>query len=81
MSGSVDTNSTGLTLRNRRDSHRIDTAWQWENHDNQNVIAEGWASPTLYASYLHTHPVARPAVAERFVHAAQHYHKTREGNA
>lgn len=63
------------------DSHRIDTAWQWENHDNQNVIAEGWASPTLYASYLHTHPVARPAVAQHFVHAAQHYHKTREGNA
>ena len=60
---------------------RLNTAWQWESYDNQNVIAEGWVSSTIYASYLHTHPVARPAVARRFVRAAQHYLRPREGNA
>lgn len=60
--------------------HNLSTAWQWESHDHHNVVAEGWASPTLYASYLHTHPVARPAVARRFVRAAQHYRHTHEGN-
>ncbi|UQS26786.1 cobyrinate a,c-diamide synthase [Amycolatopsis thermalba] len=42
-------------------------AWEWDG------AAEGFASPTLHASYLHVHWAGHPALARRFA-AAVHAH-------
>lgn len=41
----------------------VHPAWQWDEH------SDGFATPTLHASYLHVHWAGHPGVAQRFAHA------------
>ncbi|HVW43428.1 MAG TPA: cobyrinic acid a,c-diamide synthase, partial [Amycolatopsis sp.] len=47
--------------------HGKTAAWEWDD------AAEGFASPTLHASYLHVHWAGHPRAAARFA-AAVHAH-------
>lgn len=42
-------------------------AWRWRSDGRPPVRTEGFAGHGLHASYLHTHPVGRPAAVGRFV--------------
>jgi cobyrinic acid a,c-diamide synthase len=44
-------------------------AWHWRGVDGR-PVAEGFSLDRVHASYLHTHPAARPQAVVRFVAAA-----------
>ncbi len=44
-------------------------AWRWRDTAGGDVV-EGFAGPSLHASYLHLHWAGRPAIAGRIVAAA-----------
>ncbi|WP_407936425.1 cobyrinate a,c-diamide synthase [Lolliginicoccus suaedae] len=47
----------------------VQDAWGWRAHDGA-AVREGVVRRGVHASYLHTHPVARPAAMARFVRLA-----------
>ncbi|WP_298178824.1 cobyrinate a,c-diamide synthase [Saccharomonospora sp.] len=64
--------SRGLTVRGHEfhltsvePRHGPDPAWEWEGR------SEGFASPTLHASYLHLHWAGHPELACRFASAVR----------
>lgn len=50
-------------------------AWTWPVADGS-TAAEGWAGPTVHASYLHVHGVGHPEHAVRLVEAARDFART-----
>lgn len=47
--------------------HGANPAWEWDGS------AEGFATPTLHASYLHVHWAGHPSLARRFADAVHRY--------
>lgn len=50
-------------------------AWTWPVADGS-TAAEGWAGPTVHASYLHVHGAGHPEHAVRLVEAARDFART-----
>jgi cobyrinic acid a,c-diamide synthase len=49
-------------------AHGERPAWTWRGPDGA-IVREGYATPRLHASYLHTHPAGDPGAVARFVAA------------
>ncbi|MEY9845058.1 cobyrinic acid a,c-diamide synthase [Streptacidiphilus sp. BW17] len=53
-------------------------AWGWRTFEGR-LTTEGFATPTLHASYLHLHWTAAPSLAARLVTNAARYAEQRQG--